>query len=234
MSSKIRGLYNKKLLGDSSDYIRKNVWALMALALGLLATYTFASFMIIEKQSSRIYDIDDSNIAKLSEQITVGIVFGGGVREDEPLPLVKDRLDTAKSLLDRELVEKLILSGDNRSLSYNEPAVMFDYLVNDLGVSPEFIQPDFAGRSTFETCERAKKVFGVSKALLVSESIHLPRANYLCRHFGIESYGIKSDGQASSGLKIGQRWRELLARNKAVFNVYIIGEKTVLGEPIQL
>lgn len=216
------------------SYLKKNYKTLLFLFFGLLCSFTFASYVVIQRQSSHIYDIGNVSLVTVTNQIKIGIVFGGGVVDDAPLPLVRERLDIAKQLLDRNIVDKLVLSGDNRSLDYNEPAVMFDYLVNTLGVNPDKLQPDFAGRSTYETCERAKKVFSLSSALLISESTHLPRAIYLCRHFGINAYGVKSDGQASSGLKLGQRWREVLARNKAVFNVYGLGEKTILGNPIKL
>jgi vancomycin permeability regulator SanA len=219
---------------SSVIYVKTNFTALVLLALGLIASFTIATFLIIEKEASRIYDIASAELAVTSEDIHVGIVFGGGVTDEQPLPLLKDRLHAAKQLLDNGLVDKLILSGDNRSLDYNEPAVMLDYLVNSLGVDRDKLQRDYAGRSTYETCERAQKIFGLTSAILVSESTHLPRAIYLCRHFGIDAYGIKSDGQASSGLRIGQRWREVLARDKAVFNSYFFGERTILGDPISL
>jgi len=197
-------------------------------AILLIFTVSIASYIIIQKYDRYILTSTDS-----IEPQSVAIVFGGGVSETEPLPLLKDRLNKAKELFDTGKVTKVLLSGDNRFLDYNEPTVMYNYLIS-LGVSSAVLQVDFAGRSTYETCERAIKIFGLKKAILVSESTHLPRAIYLCRHFGIEANGFASDGEASSGLQIGQRTRELLARNKAIFNTYIIGEKTVLGEPISI
>lgn len=111
---------------------------------------------------------------------------------------------------------------------------MKNYLVNEKGLDPNVIQLDNAGRSTYETCERASKIFGLTEVVLVSESTHLPRAIYTCRSFGIDAYGYASDGQSSAGLKVGQRFREVLARTKAGINVYIVGEKTVLGERIDI
>ena len=180
-----------------------------------------------------MYYPDNPELASIGKTIKIGIVFGGGIHNKEPLPLLRDRLMTAKNLLQNGTIEKLVLSGDNRFLDYNEPQVMYEFLV-DQGVDPQKLQVDYGGRSTYETCERAVKVFNVHEAILISESTHLPRAIYLCEHFGIKAYGAISDGESSSGLKIGQRWREILARNKAVFNVYFIGEKTILGDPIQL
>lgn len=224
----------RSLMQKLKKAIKAHWLELFLLFLALIATSTLACFVIIQKNSDRIYMADDPKLATLGINSKVGIVFGGGVSEDGPLPLLKDRLITAKELLDKGYVDTLLLSGDNRTLSYNEPVVMYNYLVEDLGVDPEKLELDYAGRSTYETCERAKKVFGISEAFLVSESTHLPRALYLCGHFGIEAYGVDSSGESSDGLQLGQRWRELLARNKAVFNVYVIGEETVLGDPINI
>lgn len=181
------------------------------------------------------YILHDTGVIsrQLNQIQTVGVVFGGGVENGQPRPLLKDRLDTAAKLLKGHTVRKLIVSGDNRFEDYNEPKVMQDYLVRQHGIDPELVQQDNAGRSTYETCERAKKIFGLDKALLISESTHLPRAIYLCRSFGIEAYGYKSDGQASHGLQVGQRFREIAARTKATINIYILGERTVLGQKIK-
>lgn len=216
----------------SLDMLKK--WkSLLVLAIAILLTYMLASYLVIGKQTKNVYWITDQEFINQVDDYNVGIVFGGGVEDDGPLPLLRDRLDTGKELLDAGIVDKLILSGDNRQLDYNEPAVMYSYLISQ-GVSHDALQPDYAGRSTYETCERAKRVFSVHDAILVTESTHLPRALYLCDYFGINVIGVRSDGEASSGLKIGQRWREILARSKAVFNVYLIGEDTVLGDKISL
>lgn len=216
------------------NVVKKHWVEMSLLLLALIATTTFACFVIIQKNSDRIFKVNDPKISTHNLESRIGIVFGGGVSEMEPLPLLKDRLNTSKELLDSGYIDKLLLSGDNRTLSYNEPMVMYKYLVENLKVDPEKIELDYAGRSTYETCERAKKVFGISDAYLISESTHLPRAIYLCKHFGIDAYGIDSSGESSKGLQIGQRWREILARNKAIFNIYLIGEETVLGEPITI
>lgn len=195
--------------------------------------FTLTSFFMILPYSNDLIRIDDESLEEKIESYDVAIVFGGGVGDDGPLPLLKERLDTAKKLLDLGYVKMLILSGDNRTEMYNEPTAMYDYLLNQ-GVSRNQMQEDFAGRSTYETCERAKKIFGLDNAVLISEETHLPRARFLCEHFGVKTFGLISEGTATSGLKIGQNWREILARNKAILNVYLIGEETILGDPIQL
>lgn len=209
----------------------------IVVALGVGATTgIFAitlNYMLIGRYEQYVFR-DTARLAeKFGTDKPVGIVLGGGVTDDgKPMPLLQDRLDATAKLLDEGHIRKVIVSGDNRFKSYDEPTVMRDYLIREKSIDPSLIQPDFAGRSTYETCERARKIFELHKTVLISESTHLPRAVYLCRSFGVEAYGFKSDGQSSSGLKIGQRWREVLARTKATLNVYILGERTVLGEKI--
>ena len=89
-------------------------------------------------------------------------------------------------------VEKLLLSGDNRTLDYNEPGAMRAYAIS-LGVPAEDIVLDYAGRRTYDTCFRAKAIFGVDQVLLVTQMFHLPRALYTCRALGIEAEGIPAD-----------------------------------------
>lgn len=164
----------------------------------------------------------------------VGVVFGGGIEDGKPRQSIQRRLDAGASLLETNKVRKLVLSGDNRFHGYNEPEAMWNYLVQEKGVPADKLQMDNAGRSTYETCERTKKVFGLGQALLVSESSHLPRAIYLCRSFGIEATGYASDSQPSSGFMTWQNFREIWARAKATINIHVIGEKTVLGDAIPL
>jgi len=211
-------------------YIQLNYVRLAFFGITLLASYTIASFLVAERYTKYIYDLQSPQTAQMDAYMNVGIVFGGGISDQKPKPLLQKRLDTAYSLLSDGHVDKLILSGDNRSLDYNEPQAMYNYLVDQKQVNPDNLQLDFAGRSTYETCERASKIFSLDKAYLISESIHLSRAIYLCRHFGIEAFGIASPSTPDGG----EYWREILARDKAVFNSLLIGERTVLGEKIDL
>ena len=216
------------LLHNLNQILRKKLFLVPFIALTIGVFISLLSYTYVGSFSK--YIVSENTLA---DTVRVGVVLGGGIEGDQPRPLLRDRLETAKRLLETGVVDKLVLSGDNRFESYNEPAAMQNYLVAE-GVDIASLQLDFAGRSSYETCERAKKIFGLDSAVFVSESTHLPRVLYLCRHFGIEAYGVASDGAASSGSRIGQRWREVLARNKALLNVYIKGENTVLGEPIRL
>jgi len=164
--------------------------------------------------------------AQNAPRTRTGIVFGAGIRNGEPYDELKARLDSGADALDSGIVDELILSGDNRFVGYNEPEAMMRYLIDKKGVSAAKLIPDYAGRSTYETCERASKVFSVNKAILFTAGSHLPRAIYLCRHFNVEAYGIASTQEANNSQQ-----RELFARVKAIYNTYLVGEATVLGDP---
>lgn len=195
---------------------------LCAVAVLFLAVYACNSY--VQGYESRIQD------AATVQPRRVGLVLGAGVNNrGEPYDELKSRLDVAASAYKQGKVEKLLLSGDNRYVEYNEPLAMQEYLIETHAIPTKDTQNDYAGRSTYESCERAKKVFGVNKAIIFSAGTHLPRAIYLCEHFGIESYGIASSIETNNAF-----YREPLARVKAVYNVFVYGEDTVLGDKINL
>lgn len=221
-----------KQLRQAAEWGRANlkiIAAVTAVSVGLFAVIVAINYAHIGSYEKYMVSKNE-----LPNTKPVGIVLGGGIKDGKPRPLLKDRLDTANELLEEGKVRKLLLSGDNRFPHYNEPQVMFNYLVREKGVDKDKLQLDNAGRSTYETCERAKEVFNIQSTILISESTHLPRAIYLCRSFGIDAYGYKSDGISSAGLRVGQRFREILARTKAAINIHLIGEHTILGDKIEI
>ena len=126
-------------------------------------------------------------------QSPVAIVFGAGVGSSGQLgPMLRDRMDTAIALYKAGVVRKLLVSGDNRFANYDEPGRMFDYAVAR-GLPPADVVRDYAGRRTYDTCYRAKAIFGVEQAILVTQRFHLPRAIFTCRSLGVDSIGFSAD-----------------------------------------
>ena len=165
----------------------------------------------------------------------VAIVFGAGLwRNGTATPVLIDRVTTAANLYLSGKVEKLLMSGDNRFVDYNEPEVMRK-LAMSLGVPDGAIVLDYAGRRTYDTCYRAKVIFGVNEAILVTQAFHLPRAIYLCNHLGVDSVGVNADLRVypKSSLLYWNA-RELLATAAALWDVNISHPVPVLGdkEPI--
>jgi SanA protein len=162
----------------------------------------------------------------------VAIVFGAEVKKDgTPSTVLRDRIETAVALYKTDKVEKLLMSGDNRFVDYNEPEAMRQYALT-LGMPNSDIVLDYAGRRTYDTCYRAKEIFGVNSAILVTQRFHLPRALFLCKAFGIDTVGVESENYYYlKRLRLFWNARELLASVQSVLDVYLFRPLPVLGKP---
>jgi vancomycin permeability regulator SanA len=146
----------------------------------------------------------------------VAVVFGAGLAAGgEPSPVLAERLETALALWRAGKVRRLLLTG-NAGTHHDEIRAMRRYLVAS-GVPERALLWDLEGTSTFDSCWRARSVFGVDQALLVTQRFHLPRALFLARHAGIRAVGVAA-GSRPRWTAI-YAWRELLARPLAVIDV---------------
>lgn len=162
----------------------------------------------------------------------VAIIFGAGLtRSGGASAVLRDRVQTAADLYFAGKVQKLLMSGDNRFEDYNEPAAMKDYAIT-LGVPAEDIVLDYAGQRTYDTCYRAREIFGVQQAVLITQSFHMPRAVYLCASMGIDAVGVVAENYnyRRSSLFF---WniRELAATVAALVDVHITRPVPILGQP---
>jgi SanA protein len=162
----------------------------------------------------------------------VAIVFGAGLRRDgSPTAVLRDRVATAADLYRDGKVEKILMSGDNSYVEYNEPAAMQAYAVS-LGVPSEDIVLDYAGRRTYDTCYRAREIFRVDNAILVTQNFHLPRALYTCNAIGIDAVGVPADRRNyTQGAIIFWNIRELPASLTALLEVHILKPLPIMGQP---
>ncbi|MEV5504961.1 SanA/YdcF family protein [Streptomyces orinoci] len=196
---------------------RRALWAVMAACvLALLpVTWVWAS------TGDRLRTVADA------PQAPVAMVFGAGLWQGRPSPYLADRLDTAIDLYRRGKVRVLLVTGDNGRESYDEPDAMRDYLVAH-GVPGQRIVRDYAGFDTWDSCARGRRVFGVRRALLVSQDFHIRRAVALCRAAGIDSYGV-SAAVPHDMTRLAGGAREVLAAGKAVFSAAFRPDPTCLG-----
>ncbi len=163
----------------------------------------------------------------------VAIVFGAGIRADGGLtPMLRDRVDAAVALYQAGKVRKLLMSGDNRFAWYDEPSRMYDYAVAQ-GVPPGDVVRDFAGRRTYDTCYRAGTIFGVKRAVLVTQRFHLARALFTCNSLGLKVVGLAADRVYYLSNPMYQA-RDLLATLVAWWDVKIIRPRPVLGDAIDI
>lgn len=175
---------------------------------------------------SRIYAAADVPAAR------VAIVFGAGLWNDgSPTPVLHDRVATAAELYFSGKVEKLLLSGDNHFVNYNEPGAMRQVAL-ELGVPDEAIVLDYAGRRTYDTCYRAQAIFGLHNAILVTQKFHLPRALFLCDALGLDTAGVQADQRIyRKSSMFYWNLREQIAMIGAFWDVYVTHPIPVLGNP---
>lgn len=160
----------------------------------------------------------------------VAIVFGAGLdATGVPMPFLSARLDLAVHLYRAGTVTVVLVSGDNRTADYNEPDAMRAYLVG-AGVPADRIVADYAGRDTYSTCMRAKRIFGVDEAVLVSQSYHLPRAVTACRGAGIDAWAVGDATVSSSPEWPGYVAREAGANIKLAWDL-LSQRQPILGSP---
>ena len=163
------------------------------------------------------------------------LVPGAGLNyQGVPSAALRDRLDAAIWLYDQGKVEKLLLTGDNSEVKYNEPGAMRTYALEQ-GIPDEDLVLDFAGRRTYDSCVRAHEIFGLDEVIVVTQAYHLPRAVFLCEHAEIDTVGAP----VQQSRYIPSRYafwhiREMLATVMAWLDVYLIHPTPILGdfEPI--
>lgn len=157
----------------------------------------------------------------------VALVLGAGLLPDgTPSQYLRDRLDDAATLYRTGRVAALLVSGDNGTVSHDEPTAMRDYLAAH-GVPATQVIRDYAGFDTYDSCARAKRIFGVSRALVVTQEFHLPRAVFLCRQAGIDAAGVADPHPGGVGLRF--TLREIPAAVKASWDAIWEPDPKFLG-----
>jgi vancomycin permeability regulator SanA len=195
----------------------------VAVALGVLVM-AGGELWVRSAAHSRVYSEADVPAAP------VALVLGAQVYADgTPSPFLAARLDIARRLLEAGKVRAILLSGDHSHWDYDEPGDMEVYLIAR-GVPASRIALDFAGFDTYDSCARARRIFGVRRAIVVTQSFHIDRAVALCRTLGVDATGI---GDSSVKIYTGP-WRRDVVRErgavvKAVWDVVSGRDPVFLG-----
>jgi len=205
----------------------KLIWRTL-LFIGLVGAFG----LFLPRLITSLYAWNKLFLVKDSPSERVAIIFGAGLlRDGSPTAVLRDRVETGAELYFTGKVEKLLMSGDNQVVEYNEPEAMRQYAIS-LGVPEEVIVLDYAGRRTYDTCYRAKAIFGINKALLVTQNFHLPRALFLCNTLGVKASGVEANNRnyRRSSL-IFWNIREQFATFSAFVDVFIEKPALILGQP---
>ncbi|WP_433128002.1 SanA/YdcF family protein [Micromonospora sp. CA-240977] len=150
----------------------------------------------------------------------VVIVLGTAVAADRQRPSdrLAGRLETAAELVTSGRARVVLVSGDGGGTSGDEPAVMTAYLTG-LGVEARRVVADPFGLDTYDSCARAREVYGVRRALIVTQSFHLSRAVTLCRQLGLDVDGVTARCDGCGRLMyVEKSVREYFASGKAAWD----------------
>jgi vancomycin permeability regulator SanA len=188
----------------------------VAATLTVLVALLLAPLLLIHIDTSGSVTSDPGTVSHHQ----VAIVLGAGLTKDGKATwFLRDRLDAAIRLYRLGKVDGLLMSGDNHVASHDEPAAMRDYALSQR-VPSAAITIDDAGFDTYDSCARARQIFGVTSAVLVSQAYHVPRAVYLCRSVGIDADGLSVPdwGRVPTDKMVHYQLREVLADVKAVWD----------------
>ncbi|MCR1950978.1 YdcF family protein [Clostridium sp. DSM 100503] len=201
-----------------------SIFIILLMILIISISITISTVNSYKKYIYNIEDIPSGN--------DVIIVLGAGVRVDgTPSDILADRLETSLEVFEAGLANVFLLSGDHGREEYNEVGSMKKYILQN-DIDEKLIFMDHAGFSTYDTMYRAKEIFKVDKAIIVTNEYHLPRALYIAKKLGIDAYGIKSDKRQYQ-LMDSYKKREVLAQLKDFIYVNILKpEPKFLGEAI--
>ena len=192
-----------------------------------MALITIPRLLMLAVAGNQTYQAEDVPPTRAA------IVFGAGLTASgAPTAVLKDRVTTAVDLYQAGKVEKILMSGDNSYIHYNEPGAMKSYAL-ELGMPEEDIVLDYAGRRTYDTCYRAGEIFQLDQAILVTQKFHLSRALYTCNALGVESVGVESDLRPYRDQEFW-KIREIAASLVAFIQVHLTRPEPILGdqEPI--
>ncbi|MFF5334303.1 vancomycin high temperature exclusion protein [Streptomyces sp. NPDC013181] len=196
---------------------RRAVQGLMAVCVLALAPATWLH-AVADPRVRTVQDVPARQVA---------VVFGAGLWNGKPSPYLANRLRTAAALYRDGKVKVVLVTGDNSRAEYDEPDAMRTFLVGQ-GVPDDRIVSDFAGFDTWDSCVRAKRIFGVDRAVLVSQGFHIRRAIALCRAAGIDAYGVGVDAKHDATWYYGGT-REVAAAGKAAFDALFKPDPHFLG-----
>jgi vancomycin permeability regulator SanA len=178
--------------------------------------------------SSLIYESTDKRLPAHH----VALVFGAGLNNSGgPSAMLYDRVATAADLYKANKVDKLLMTGDNSEVTHNEVEVMRQTALQ-MDIPDDDIVLDYAGFSSWDSCYRAREVFGLSDATLVTQRFHLPRALYVCNHLKVESVGVAADRQSYPTLE--NELREYPALVSTAWRILMNDQPRFLGPRVDV
>ena len=176
-----------------------------------------------------------TDISKLPKVDAI-IVLGAKVNNETLSYVLEDRLVAGVNIIYANKAQAILLSGDHGQKEYDEVNSMRKYILRrNFNIQKEQIFMDHAGFDTYDSMFRAKEIFNIKSAIIVTQDFHINRSVYIARSLGIEAYGFAVDeSKYVESIRLNWRIRELLSRIKAFKDVLINSNPTYLGEKIPI
>lgn len=224
LPARLLGWLVKLCLAVAIVVVGINIYVIKSTEDDVAASLTSSTDTVSAEEEAALQEIDPECI----------MVLGASVnnKTGEPSKMLRDRLDLGIELYNKGVAPKLLFSGDNGQVAYNEVDIMKKYAV-EAGVPAEDIFLDHAGFSTYESVYRAQSIFQINRMVVVTQGYHLYRALYGCKRTGIEALGAASDQKTYRGQEM-REIREVLARDKDFAMWIVKPEPTYMGETIPI
>lgn len=206
---------------------KKNVFiALTIVCVGGIATMFMISAYVASRGANFVIEATEASAPVI-------IIPGAGLKADgTPSDVLRDRLMVALAIYDDGRAEKMLCSGDNGQVQYDEVNAMREWLLAR-GVDADDIFLDHAGFDTYDTVVRAAEVFGVTSAVVVTQDFHLPRVLYIANTKNIAVQGVSASLEPYVAERT-YRLREIPARTKSFFETLFHVQPKYLGDPIDI
>ena len=210
-------------------FISKKIRVVFVICVLLCAVIVYCNVRIQGYAESRTFD----NVEDVPHR-HAALLLGTAptVRNGNPNKYFVYRIDACVELYNAGKIDKIIVSGDNRHKSYNEPEAMRRALV-DRGVPDASIFLDYAGFRTLDSVVRTKEIFGQTSYVIVSQKFHNERAIFIAKWKGIDAIGFNArDARIKYGIKT--RIREVFARCKVFLDLLVGKQPHFLGETVDI
>lgn len=213
----------------SPRFKKRFKWFFITVILMLTIWFFAANYTIVSNAEGKLF----TEVNECPE-VKVGLVLGTSKtsRSGRENLYFNHRIEAAAALYHAQKISYLLVSGDNGSKTYNEPEDMREALVA-AGVPKDKIYLDHAGFRTWDSMERALKVFGQKKVLVISQRFHNERAIYLGEQLGMTVYGFNAKDVKKAGGFLTNT-REKFARMKVFWDLFWGVESRYLGPKIKI
>lgn len=204
----------------------KKVFSIIGLISFLSIAFILFTNWQVKKSSGEYLYNEVNKIPKNKVGLLLGTaryLKGGGVN-----PFFKNRIDAAVRLFHAHKIDFILVSGDNKHESYNEPRELRRALVSR-GIPEDHIILDFAGFRTLDSVIRSHLVFGQDSITIISQKFHNERALYIAQKNDIKAVAFNAK-DPDKWTKV--YWREYLAKTKSYLDNLFHKQPKFLGDPI--